>query len=316
MQHPSSYGLILAISAACVFLLMGASAKRFRLKKGTVPLFSALAVVLGLAMARIVFCLTCYGYYVIEISQPEMMLHLWDGGYSLMGAGVGVCLAALIAAKLTKERAGNLMDCLAVFAGLFLIGERLAESFTALGLGRGVQTPWLQKLPFFTVLDESNFLVHPVYRYEATAALAILAAMLALAFLGKQAGKPGDLALIFGSLYGSCQVVLESMRNDGHMLWGFVRANQIFSIFLPVAAILVFTARLIKIRGVTWHSIVIWAGAAVCIAVGVVKEFDVDSSENLWLDYGVMALCMAALAILGLAALRLSRRARGQSITG
>lgn len=278
---------------------MGATANRFKLKKGTVPIFSLLAVLLGFLMARVVYCVCCYGYYINEVSQPMMMLHFWDGGYSLFGAGLGVTMAAGITAKLQKDSFGHVMDCVAVFAGVFIILERLGERFTALGLGRTIQTEWLIQMPFFAVLDESDFLVHAVYRYEAVIAGLILVTMLLLAFLGKsKKGKAGDLALVFGGLFGACQVVLESMRNDGHMLWGFVRANQVFSAFLAVAAIIVFTIRAAKLRGVTKRDIVIWVITLGCIVMGILKEFDVDGGENLWLDYGIMAFCMVVLMAL------------------
>jgi len=34
---------------------------------------------------------------------------------------------------------------------------------------------------------------------------------------------------------------------------------------------------------------------AAAIALGIIKEFDVDTSTNLWIDYGVMSLSMVML---------------------
>ena len=38
--------------------------------------------------------------------------------------------------------------------------------------------------------------------------------------------------------------------------------------------------------------IISWLVTAVAIVMGVAQEFRIDSSENLWLDYGLMALCL------------------------
>ena len=152
-------------------------------------------------------------------------------------------------------------------------------------------------MAFFAVEDPFGYLCHAVYRYEAVIALIGLVMSLCLAFGKKTKAWPkGDLALIAISFYGCAQVVLESMRDDGHMVWGFVRANQLFAVLLPAAALIVFTLRGIKRQGkVSDQPALIWLMGAVAVALGIIKEFDVDTSTNLWIDYGVMSLALALL---------------------
>jgi drug/metabolite transporter (DMT)-like permease len=122
----------------------------------------------------------------------------------------------------------------------------------------------------------------------------------------RETSKPGDLALVFGTLFGSAQVIMESLRDDGHMLWGFVRASQIISILLPVAAIVIFSIRLIKREGMRWQFAVSWLISGAAIGLAIIKEFDIDTSNNLTREYALMSLAMAVLAA---AALLLWRKA-------
>ncbi len=297
------YGLALAIGAAAWIILAAWLGKKKKLPESTVLFTGVLAVPLGLLFARLVYCLVSLGYFQETIGQPIAMLYFWDGGFSMVGALLGISLAALMAAWIKKARPGELMDVLAVPAGLFIAIERLGETYTILGRGRSVGVETLRENVFFGIRDAwSDDVFYAVFRYEALAALLIFAVMLCLFFSGKarQTAKPGDLALVFGALYGSVQVVMESLRDDGHLLWGFVRFSQIASILLPVAAIVVFSVRLIKREGFNWRHIAAWVVAIACIVVGVLKEFDIDTSNNLLREYTIMSLAMAGLTAVAL----------------
>lgn len=291
------FGIYLAVGGALTLLMMALTSRKLALPRGTVAVFGALSVPLAFICARLVFCLADIGYYTVTIAQPAEMLSFWDGGYSLFGAGLGLTLAALLTVKITKGSFGAVADSLFSFLWVFIILERLGESGTLLGLGREVQTEWMREMPFFAVEDGSGYLCHAVYRYEAVIALLGLLISLGLVCSKKTRAWPkGDLALIAISFFGSAQVVLESMRDDGHMVWGFIRANQLFAVFLPVAALVVFTIRGIKQKGkITEEPIFCWVLGVAAIALGIIKEFDVDTSTNLWIDYGVMSLSMVLL---------------------
>lgn len=302
------YGLFLAAGAAAWILLAAWLGKAKKLPEGTMLFTGALALPLGLLFSRLVYCLVSLGYFTETIGQPIAMLYFWDGGLSMVGALLGIGLAAILAARIKKARLLDLMDVLAVPAGLFIAVARLGETYTILGRGRIVGIESLAGNAFFGIRDAwSDDVFYAVFRYEAVIALIILAVMLCL-FFGKktkQSARPGDLALVFGALYGSAQVVLESLRDDGHLLWGFVRFSQIASILLPVAAVAVFGIRLIRREGFGWRPIAAWIACAACIVVGVLKEFDIDTSSNLLREYTIMSLSMAGLCA---AALLLWRR--------
>lgn len=297
-----TYGLLVSLGAALWIVLSLLLAKKKKLPGDAVLLAAALAIPLGLVFGRLVFCLVNLGYFLEQIGQPAAMLYFWDGGFSMMGALMGVSLAAVIAAKVKRVRLGSMMDLMAVSAGAFIAMARLGEIYTALGRGRSIEAEWMRQSPFFGIQETwSDDVFQAVFRYEAAAAVLLLVVMVVL-FLGKkaEAAKPGDLALVFITLFGSAQVVLESLRDDRHMLLGFVRASQIISILLPVAAIAVFSIRVIRREGMRGWVIAAWLVAAAAIVLAVVKEFAVDTSDSLTREYLMMSFAMAVLAAVAL----------------
>ena len=258
------YGLCVGVSVLCYLCLAGVLGYRKHLPSGTVRLYGLLGIVLGLLFSRAAYCAVNASYFLQTIEQPIKMLFFWDGGYSLTGALCGLLLAAFLTARICKVRFGTMLDVTAVPMGLLIACVRAAEGFTTLGVGRYVDAsaltdgaPWL-----FVQSKLGNTIISnlAVYRYEAVAALLILAVMLVLFPWRKPLKKhrPGDLALIFFALYGAVQVVLESMRNDGHMMLGFVRAEQLGAVMMPVLALLIFTLRYQHIRGGRWQVALAW----------------------------------------------------------
>lgn len=308
------YGLFLAAAAALWLLAAGMLAKKKNLPAGTVLLTGVMAVPMGLIFARLLYCLVSLGYFLDTIGQPIAMLYFWDGGLSMMGALLGVSLAVLIAARIRKVRFGELMDVLAVPAGLFIAVARLGEAYTVLGRGKTIESQWMNDSAFFGTREAwGNY--YAVFRYEAAAAVIILFVMLCL-FFGRKTrltAKPGDLALIFGTLFGSAQVIMESLRDDGHMLWGFVRASQIISILLPVAAIALFSIRLIRREGMNLRPAAAWLIAGAAIVLAIIKEFDIDTSNNLTREYALMSLAMAVLAAVALLLWRKAKAVQKQN---
>ncbi len=294
------YGLFLSIGTALWLCLCGFLAHKRGVSIRTVLLTGVLSIPMGLIFARITFSLISLAYYLETIGQPVAMLYFWDGGLSMMGTLLGVSLAAWIVAKVKKVPYGTLMDVLAVPAGVFLAFARLGEAYTTLGRGKIIENQWLQDIAFFGIKESwSDDVFHAVFRYEAAIAILLFIVMLILFYSKaiRARAKQGDLTLIFGALFGSSQVVLESLRDDGHLLWGFVRASQVISILLPVAAIVVFSTRLIKREGVSTKMVASWVLAVASIALGIIKEFDIDTSNNLLREYAMMSLGMAVLAL-------------------
>lgn len=267
--------------------------------------FAALAVPMVWFCSRLVFVLANCTYYLTTLSNPVLALRFWDGGYSMMGAVGGAILAAFAAEKWTKTASGRLLDGVGFAAPIGILLERFMEGSTGMGVGRPVYTA----LPsLFTMTDETEQVVHAVYRDEFLVAGIIFAAIcLWLIVRGSRPLSGGDVLLVFLTLFGCTQVLLESLRNDGHMVVHFVRIQQVIAVILPVIALGVWTKRLSghTKRG---HIIGLWGIVLIAIGVGVWEEFAIDSSEQLWLDYGVMALALTVIACVTLLCGRAARK--------
>ncbi len=282
--------------------------------------FSLLSVPMAFLCSRIAFVLPNVTHYLSTWNNPALMLHFWDGGASLMGAFAGLMLSALLTSKVCRVSFGTLADGVAMGLPWAILIERLAEHTVAdFGVGRPIDAEFLQGLGAFT--DGC----HPVYLYEALFAGIVLNVVLFL--LSNPRGKfatrhPGDLMLVFMTLYGAAQVLFESLRDDSHMIViHFVRINQIGAIVLCAIALTVWTVRWARAGAKKAQVAVAWGIELAAIAMGVVQEFAVDSSLNKLLDYSIMALCLAVVAAVGLTVRRFANRAstanaEERSVTG
>lgn len=287
----TAYGVTAACALALTLLLSGVFAARKKADYGSIIRLAAVAIPLCWLFSRLFYVLANCTYYLTTLSNPSLALRFFDGGYALSGAVAGLILAAGLTEKWRKLPRGVLLDAVGLGMLPGIAVERLGEAGTGMGLGRAIYTPWLAKLPFFAATDETGEIVHAVYRYEALAAALIFAGvMIYLIFRGKEALRGGDVLLMVLTLLGCVQVLLESLRNDGHMVVHFVRINQVLAMALPVIALAIWSRRGKK-------PLVSWLVVIAAIALATRQEFRIDSSENLWLDYGIMALCLALVAV-------------------
>ena len=229
------YGLTAAGAMLLLLLLAGFSCRRKGIPYRTFITFGALSLPLAFLLSRLTFALSNIPLYVNTLSNPLLMLRFWDGGASLLGALLGVLLACWLTGRIRRESVGRLMDAIAFGAPLAIAMERIGEGCfdEIMGIGKGIETEWLA---FLGNLTGGN---HPVFLYEA-AAMVVLFMVVLLAQRKKH--PDGDTMALFLLLYGCVQVVLESLRNDSHMLLiHFVRVNQVGALVLAVAVIIRWT---------------------------------------------------------------------------
>jgi phosphatidylglycerol---prolipoprotein diacylglyceryl transferase len=247
------YGLAAGVSALAYLGAALLLKRKTQVKAETILLFGLLGIPLGLIGSRLVFCAVNADYFLQAIAQPIRMLAFWDGGLSMTGMLAGLVFAALLTARIRKVDFRAFLDAVALPMGLLIMGLRLAEGLTeGLGIGRQVEADALAgSLPFLFVTEKMGALeLHrlAVYRYEAVFALAVFAAMLWLAS-SKKSRKAGDLSLLFFALYGAGQVLFESMRDDGHMVLGFIRVQQVLGLLCPLIALSVLCRRYGRLHG-------------------------------------------------------------------
>lgn len=289
----TSYGLNAALAMAALLLVTGLWCRSQKIGYGPFIRLCALGLPLAFIISRLFFALCALGSRDV-FSSPVQMFYFWDGGASITGAFIGLILAAVIVSKACRVSCGTLLDGIALGAPAALIIERLSEPAMELGVGRYVDTEFLY---FLGSMTDGR---HPVYLYEAVIAGLILLTLCLMLIRRKGVKHPGDVLLTFMTLYGCTQTLMESLRDDGHMVIYFIRINQIAALVMAVTAFVIWTVRWCKKGAKKPHVILACALAAAAVAQGVVQEFAVDSNPNLLLEYGIMALCLAVIAALAL----------------
>ena len=288
-----AYGLCAALAAAVVMLGV-------YLKKqpcGTASLFTVLAVAMGVAGARLLYCVCNVSAFTETYENAWLMLCFFDGGFSWPGMAAGVIAAAAITARVMHIRFADLMDAVCLPAGLALALLRFGEQFTDLGVGKAVSEgfatanlPWLFSVSRMGVAVEYRL---NVWAYEAVAGIVIFA--LVVLFQRVLSRRSGDTALFFAALFGASQILFESMRDDGHMLLIFLRIGQLGAAALVIAAWVILTKRASKAQKTA-----MWIELVVCVIAIVLLEFSLDGrltfgNPTLLRDYSIMAAVCAVL---------------------
>jgi phosphatidylglycerol:prolipoprotein diacylglycerol transferase len=299
------YGLCVAAAAllACALLCalakgrFGDTAEGLRLALWLLPV--------GLLFSRLFYLLIRLRFIVVDYA-PDFWYSAWLGGYSLAGASVGSVLGALFYARTSGRNVADALDIATPPALLLLAGVRLAEVFTLDGVGLYVENEALWRFPF-AVPNSYGEYVMPVFAYEAVAALLLCAGL--LCWMRRAGRRRGDAVLMAMLLAGLSQVLLESLRADDFLRFGFVRVNQLWGVLLAGVALFGWLARSRPSRG---RVSAVVAAFVICVLVLVACEFGLDKSAiPNGILYGAMAAVLLAIGVL---ALRL--RAAGERRVG
>lgn len=306
---PYPYGLSISVGALCGVGMMAAWAPRRGLPRQAALVVGALGVPLGIVGARLLFCALHIPLFFETYENPWLMLRFWDGGLSMTGLLLGLGVAAWLAARLMGHPAGRVMDLLALPMGLVIAACRWGERFTELGIGKLIEeNPLIQTLPWLVQQETMGIATEyrlAVSQYEWVVALMLFAGMLALCrWAWQRPGIPaGDTALLFLACYGATQMLLESLRDDGHMLLIFLRFAQVAAALGPVVATGVFARRYARARGGGGLPVALcWGGECLALALGVLVEFSLDGR----LTWGVPTLLRDYLLLAGASVLLLA----------
>lgn len=286
----SSYGMALLAAAlvSCGALVL--SCKRAGLGARRGVLTALLAVPLCIVCAR--------GYYLLMnnvIGGAFLMgglVSFYPFEHAMCGSVLGALLAAVLAARLTRERPARLLDALAPAGLLMIVLARAAENFSDFGWGQVIDTP---SLCFFPVAAQDMYgqWHGAVFMLESALALAVLAAVLAHRW--QVPGGRFAFALVCWSM---AQIFCESLRAET-LRWGFVRVQQVQCAVFALAVLAVGSVRT-SLRG--RRLALPWGIYLLGVALIVGLEYALDKLPMpRTLDYALMA---AVLAGMGWAALR------------
>ncbi len=225
----SWFGLVLTLGAAAALALL------FFLHRPLPDLHPALiwtgilAVPLGLVGARLVYCLVNLPFYVQDIAAPEAMLKVWEGGLSLSGGLVFIALAGVIGAKIGKAPVGRVLHALIPAMYCIIVAAAAAALTASMDYGPEMTGS------FLTVSINGTPRLDTAWLLIVTLSLVFLIATLCMQ---RTAWPPAQRFALYVFLYGAVMILLESLRRDGHMVWGFVHAEMVFDLCFALAALL------------------------------------------------------------------------------
>ena len=267
------YALALVVAVVAGLLLMHGLCRKKGLKGTTALNFALMALPLGLLGARLFYVLNTFG--VFQEIGFEHMANLWFGGFALWGAIGGGVLAALLCAKLTKQKFSRIMDAAAAPTALVIGLARLAEYFNGEGIGMMIENKSLQFFPFAvrTVCEMWDGVVEEEWRLAVFVleALAAFAIFLVLLFTREEDGRQ---AKVFFLLFCAASLVLESIREDNYLRWQvvFIKVNQL-------------------------TSALVLTGIAVCCMIRRLRRTDDGLTKNKAIACGVVYVLLAGVCI-------------------
>lgn len=304
VQNPIQTILTLLIGAALALGLGWLRGRQAGIAPKKLLLVTVLAPLMTTFFSHLCYCLVSLSD-VLYTQTAGYWLAFWQGGQMFYGGLLGAMLALAIAGGAQRIR---LMDAYAPSMALMVAFARIAEGCW----GQGYGEYWYEESTFFCRLP---FMAYDPY-YEAWAwalfmAEAAVALIILLVLVLRKQRRGGDSVLLFFGLYAAAQVVLESLRRDEFLRWGFVRVEELLSAVVILIVLILYWVQ--SGRGKTVQKSLLMAVFIAMVVFCLLLEFATEGRIpflvmlDVWHCYALMAvacvvnavciLCMRRMAI-------------------
>lgn len=215
------YGItMLAGSGAALGLGWRRSAKA-GIKQRKILLATLLLPLLTAFFSHLCYCLVDLEYTIYSYSVGYLFA-FWERGGMVYGGMLGAALALWIAGG---KDGLKMLEQYAPSGAWMIAVTRIAEGFMGQGYGEyNADKSFFCRFPFMVYDASYEEWGWALFMLEALIALALMIVMLRM----KPQGH-GDGVLLLLGLYASAQIVLESLRRDEFLRWGFVRVEELLS---------------------------------------------------------------------------------------
>ena len=232
----TAFAVCVVIGAVLGLVMALRRAKRLGLDRDAVLWFAMLGIPLGLFFARLIYCLL--RIREVKYNGFWYIFRLDYGGFTVMGAAIGLALAAWITRRITKEKIIDLLD--AVLPGLLMVLalERFAEGATRNGTGLEVTVRGLQFFPLARPGVYADMYTYAVHMFEGFTALV---ASVYTQGMDAPRGRAAGTGLI---LTAAAQVIWESLRRDDRLMFMMASWLMIFSAALLFLVLILCLLRL------------------------------------------------------------------------
>ena len=182
-------------------------------------------------------------------------MNVHEGGLAIYGGIIGAVVGAAISCKVRKL---NFVNCLDLIAPCLFIGQgigRWGNFFNQEAFGTNTTLPWGMysegvsgTYEHIVALGNTSLNpelpVHPCFLYES---ILCLVGFLVLNSIIKRRKFKGQLALIYGIIYGIGRTLIEGIRTDSLMI-GSIRVSQLLSFIIVIACAVLYVLLIKKQR--------------------------------------------------------------------
>lgn len=231
----------------------------------------------------------CYSLVNIESlvydGEVYKLFTFWQKGYMIYGGIIGIVICAYL---FYGKKAPLYIDFFAAPMMLFIAIFRIAEGFLGQGYGEYWEgdTSLFTRFPFMIYDADYELWAWAIFMLEALVAIAIF-----IIILKTKPYFKGDKFTLALSLYAAAQIILESLRRDEFLRFGFVRIEQVLSAVAVLIAIIIYSNKKEMLRNLLLY--------AIFIASAILMEFAMEGRVELLLFLSESA-CYIVLAIISL----------------
>lgn len=267
-----SYGTYCAFGAIFALLAYIVICRYQKIKTVSALMSGMLSILFGLLFSRIVFCILDHELgRMIPVSE---WFRISTGGWTMFGMIGGAMSGAWLGAKIMKEKPARILDAVSAALLLMIVAERLGESrIERFNVSRPL-TSGIPEIGFLTVKDE---LETRVATHRVAAILTAVLFVILVICLFQRKRRDGDLWILFLLLFGAVSVLLESLRLDNHLVYSFVRMQQVLAALMLLWGLILAGRR----GGRKNIALIIISFISFMFAVGVciLNEFRLDRTQ-------------------------------------
>lgn len=291
------YFVALAIGAVLCAGLFAWKLHRSGLRGMSALIALPLSALLGLVMARVTYFALEFRDMYVKHEGFAGLLSKNPQEFCFVGGCLGVILAVILTAKLTRQKVFPVLDafapCGALMAAIARACEGLIDPMKMIGMGAWVDNEALQ---FFPVAVEVEWMgtFYAVFMLEA--ALALICALVSFLISHRGGFKPGRVFLHTMTFLALPQIFCEQILGSC-MAWGFVKIEQLLCALIVFGVILY--ACIKRRRLVAYVPALL---CLVCAAVLIWMEFTLDNKLLFGIELPTMvcyAVMIAAIACMG-----------------
>ncbi|WP_125565501.1 prolipoprotein diacylglyceryl transferase [Companilactobacillus insicii] len=247
------YGIIIALGALVGVLMAMSEAKKRGIDPDNILDLVLWGVPIGLIGARLYYVVFELPFYV---SNPGEIIKIWHGGIAIYG---GLIAAGIVLYVLCKKRNISVWLMLDIAAPSVLLGQivgRWGNFMNQEAFGAKTSLDFLQSLHLPHFIIEQMYINgayrQPTFLYESFFNLIGLIIILIIRHR-KQLLKQGEVFLSYLIWYPTVRFFVEGMRTDSLYIMPGIRASQVLSVVLFVAAVSLLIYRRRNIFKLPWY---------------------------------------------------------------